>query len=99
MRVATSALAQASFAGVVGYFLGVAKFERKGPFWLPLGITAAAVLNGVTSYVLGEVTRIGGFALNPWYGLVFAVIVAGGTFAALFTLIRRLNDATLAAAR
>jgi protease PrsW len=99
MRVATSALAQASFAGVVGYFLGIAKFERKGPLWMPLGLTLAAVLNGVTSYVLGEVTRIGGFAINPWYGLVVAVIVAGGTFAALFTLIRRLNEATLAAAR
>jgi RsiW-degrading membrane proteinase PrsW (M82 family) len=99
MRVATSALAQASFAGVVGYFLGIAKFERKGPLWMPMGITLAAVLNGVTSYVLGEVTKIGGFALNPWYGLVVAVIIAGGTFAALFTLIRRLNEATLAAAR
>lgn len=99
MRVATSALAQASFAGVVGYFLGIAKFERKGPLWLPMGITLAAILNGVTSYVLGEVTKIGGFAINPWYGLVVAVIIAGGTFAALFTLIRRLNEATLAAAR
>lgn len=99
MRVATSALAQASFAGIVGYFLGIAKFERKGPLWLPLGLTLAAVLNGVTSYVLGEVTRIGGFSLNPWYGLVVAVIIAGGTFAILFTLIRKLNEATLARAR
>lgn len=99
IRVATSALAQASFAGVVGYFLGVAKFERKGPLWMPMGLTLAAVLNGVTSYVLGEVTKIGGFSLNPWYGLVVAVIVAGGTFVVLFTLIRRLNEATLAAAR
>lgn len=99
MRVTASALAQASFAGIVGYFLGIAKFERKGALWLPMGITLAAILNGVTSYVLGEVTKIGGFSLNPWYGLVVAAIVAGGTFAVLFTLIRRLNEATLAAAR
>ncbi len=99
IRVVTAALAQASFAGVMGYFLGIAKFERKGPFWLPMGLTLAAILNGVTSYVLGEVTKIGGFSLNPWYGLVVAVIIAGGTFVALFTMIRRLNEATLAAAR
>ncbi len=99
MRVATTALAQASFAGVVGYFLGIAKFERKGPLWLPLGLTLAAVLNGVVSYVLGQVTRLGGFSFNPWYGLVVAVIIAGGTFYALFMLIRRLNEATLAEAR
>jgi RsiW-degrading membrane proteinase PrsW (M82 family) len=99
MRVATTALAQACFAGVVGYFLGIAKFERKGPLWLPLGLTLAAVLNGVVSYVLGQVTRLGGFSFNPWYGLVVAVIIAGGTFYALFMLIRRLNAATLAEAR
>lgn len=99
MRVATTALAQASFAGVVGYFLGIAKFERKGALWLPLGLTLAAVLNGVASYVLGQVTRLGGFSFNPWYGLVVAVIIAGGTFYALFMLIRRLNEATLAEAR
>jgi RsiW-degrading membrane proteinase PrsW (M82 family) len=99
MRVAATALAQASFAGVVGYFLGIAKFERKGPLWLPLGLTLAAVLNGVVSYVLGQVTRLSGFSFNPWYGLVVAVIIAGGTFYALFMLIRRLNAATLAEAR
>jgi RsiW-degrading membrane proteinase PrsW (M82 family) len=99
MRVATTALAQASFAGIVGYFLGIAKFERKGPLWLPIGLTLAAILNGVVSYVLGQVTRLSGFSFNPWYGLVVAVIIAGGTFYALFMLIRRLNAATLAAAR
>lgn len=96
MRVATSALAQASFAGIVGYFLGIAKFERKGPLWLPLGIAIAATLNGITSYLLGEVSKLGGFSYNPWYTLILAVIVAGVTFVALFALIRRLNAATLA---
>ena len=66
---------------------------------MPLGLTLAAVLNGVVSYVLGQVTRLGGFSFNPWYGLVVAVIIAGGTFYALFMLIRRLNAATLAEAR
>lgn len=98
MRVVTIALAQASFSGITGYFIGIAKFERKGPFWLPIGILLAAVLNGVVSYLLGQVTRIGGFAFNPWYGVGVAAVVAGVTFYALFMLIRRLNAATLAAA-
>lgn len=98
MRVVTSALAQASFAGITGYFIGIAKFERKGPFWLPMGIMIAAILNGVVSFLLGQVTKLGGFTFNPWYGLVVAVVVAGVTFYALFMLIRRLNAATLASA-
>lgn len=98
MRVATTALAHASFSGVVGYFLGRAKFESMGPFWLPAGLSLAALLNGVTSYVLGEVTMLTDFAFNPWYGLVVAAIVAGITFVALFAIIRRLNAATLTSA-
>lgn len=98
MRVVTTALAQASFAGVTGYFIGIAKFERKGPFWLPTGVLVASVLNGIVSFLLGQVSRIGSFSFNPWYALVGAVIVAGVTFYFLFITIRRLNAATLAAA-
>jgi RsiW-degrading membrane proteinase PrsW (M82 family) len=98
MRVVTTALAQASFAGILGYFIGIAKFERKGPFWLPLGLILAAVLNGVVSFLLGQVTRIGSFSFNPWYALALAVVVAGVTFYVLFVIIRRLNAATLVAA-
>ena len=97
--MAVTALAQASFAGVVGYFLGRAKFERLGPLWLPIGLTIAAVLNGIVTYVLGEVTMITKFTFNPWYGLIVAVIVAGATFVALFALICRLNADTLAKVR
>jgi RsiW-degrading membrane proteinase PrsW (M82 family) len=98
MTVVTTALAQASFAGITGYFIGIAKFERKGPFWLPEGLIIAAVLNGVVSYLLRQVTRLGSFSFNPWYGLVLAVVVAGITFYLLFVIIRRLNTATLNAA-
>jgi RsiW-degrading membrane proteinase PrsW (M82 family) len=90
------ALAHASFSGVVGYFLGRAKFERMGPAWLPLGLTLAAVLNGIVSQVLRVVPTLGGFGYRPWYGLVVAAIVAGVTFFILFRLIRRLNASVLA---
>lgn len=104
LRVAVAALAQASFAGVIGYFLGRAKFEDMGMWWLPAGLTIAAVLNGIVTYLLGEVSTINTTSVRsslftPWIGLVVAVVVAGATFFILFTLIRRLNAAHLAGAK
>jgi RsiW-degrading membrane proteinase PrsW (M82 family) len=99
VQIGVTALAHASFSGVVGYFLARAKFECMGPAWLPLGLSLAAVLNGIVSYVLREVPMVGAVGYHPWYGLIVAVAVAGLTFAALFRIIRRLNAATLAAVR
>jgi RsiW-degrading membrane proteinase PrsW (M82 family) len=104
LRVAVAALAQASFAGVIGYFLGRAKFENMGPLWLPGGLAIAAVLNGIVTYLLGEVSTINSTSVRsslftPWIGLIVAVVVAGATFFVLFTLIRRLNAAHLAGAK
>jgi protease PrsW len=103
IRVAVTALAHASFAGVTGYFLGRAKFENMGPFWLPLGLLLAATLNGIVTYVVGEVptltTSLENSDPNHWLGLVVAALVAGGTFAVLFAIIRRLNAATMAQVR
>ena len=82
---------------------GIGKLRRK-PVHGSIGIDTevletlpAAILNGIVSYALGEVTTMFGFSFNPWYGLVVAVIVAGATFAALFAIIRRLNAATASA--
>ncbi len=88
VRIAVVALAQASFAGVTGYFLGRAKFENRGPFWLPVGLFLAAVLNGVVTTLLSEITR-SGLQPTPLNGLIFAAVVAALTFIILFTVIRR----------
>jgi len=98
IQIAITALAHASFSGVSGYFLGRAKFERMGAWWLPLGLTAAAALNGFASFVLHRAPLLGGFSYSPWPGLVVAAAVAGATFLLLFAVTRRLNAATLAAA-
>jgi RsiW-degrading membrane proteinase PrsW (M82 family) len=95
MRIAIATLAQASFSGVTGYFLGRAKFEEMGPLWLPSGVLLAAVLNGVVNLVLREVTTPG-LAFTPVYSLFVAAGVAAATFAVLFIMIRRLNAQTLA---
>ncbi len=88
IRVAVLALAHASFAGVTGYFLGRAKFENRGPFWLPVGLFLAAVLNGVVTAVLGEISRAG-LRPTPLNGLILAAVLAAGTFIVLFVLMRR----------
>lgn len=99
IRIVVTALAQASFAGITGYFLGRAKFEEEQVWWLPLGLTIAAVLNGLFTVVLGSLTRTSnvlmGQATTPWYGLVLAGIVAGLTLGILLYLMRRASRMTL----
>jgi len=96
IRIAVTAMAQASFAGISGYFLGRAKFEEEPVWWLPLGVAIPAVLNGVFTYVRGEIVTAG-LSYRPVNGLVLAAVVALATFAALYYLMRRANRLTLAA--
>jgi RsiW-degrading membrane proteinase PrsW (M82 family) len=102
IRVAVAALAHASFGGLSGYFLGRAKFEDEPVWWLPAGVTLAAALNGLFTFLSGELTTtqltLSGGGFNPWPGLILATVVAGATFGALFSLIRRANRLTLAGA-
>ncbi len=95
IRITVTALAQASFAGISGYFLGRAKFEEEPAWWLPLGVTIASVLNGVFTYVRGEIVAIG-LDYKPVNGLILAAVVALATFVALYYLMRRANRLTLA---
>lgn len=88
IRVAVLALAHASFAGVSGYFLGRAKFENRGPFWLPVGLLLAALLNGVVTAAVGEISRAG-LRPTPLNGLIVAAALAAVTFIVLFVLMRR----------
>jgi len=100
IRIVVTALAQASFSGLSGYFLGRAKFEVEPVWWLPSGLALAAVANGLFTYLRGELTtpalHLTGGGFNPWPGLILAAAVALVTFGALFYLIRRANRLTLA---
>lgn len=87
-RIAMTALAQASFAGLTGYFLGRAKFENMGPVWLPGGVLLSAILNGVVTTAIGEISR-SGLTATPLRGMILASIIAAITFGVLFTIIRR----------
>jgi RsiW-degrading membrane proteinase PrsW (M82 family) len=50
IMVVVTALAQACFAGISGYFLGRSKFEHRPWWWLPSGIGIAAVGNGLFTF-------------------------------------------------
>lgn len=93
IRMAVVALAQAAFSGVTGYFLGRAKFESESIWWMPLGITLAAVFNGLFTWLQVIVTRptitLGGASNNTWMGLALAAVVALATTGAILTLVRR----------
>lgn len=98
--IVVNALAHASFAAVLGYIMGRAKF-RKGSDALPLigGITLAAVLNGTFFLLQGEVTTRG-LDYNPWNGLLLAAGMAILVFAVIFRLIgraRQVGEQTLEA--
>jgi protease PrsW len=97
IRCAVEALSQACTAGVVGYFLGQAKFKKMGPLWLPIGLLLAASLNALVSLLLERAPLFGTrFGFNEWSALIAAVVVAGGVFAGLLAVMRRLNSETRA---
>ncbi|MBI5943979.1 MAG: PrsW family intramembrane metalloprotease [Chloroflexi bacterium] len=93
IRMAVVALAQAAFSGITGYFLGRAKFESEQIWWMPLGITLAAVFNGTFNWLRGLVSQtsvsLSGAAANPWPGLALAAIVAFATTGVVLWLVRR----------
>src|SRR4051794_12442567 len=98
IRVVTTALAQASFSGLLGYFMAEAKFEHKPIWWVPLGLFIAAVLNGLFSWLLSEVSA-NGLTVSPWRSLALGMVVALAVFALLLTLMRRATQETLAEAQ
>ncbi len=94
IHVVVAAMAQASFGGLTGYFLGEAKFIEEPLWWMPAGLTLAAVLNGTFLWLLGEV-RAAGVTVEPWRGLVFGAVVALLTFGLLTWLMERALKRTL----
>lgn len=94
VSVVTSALAQASFGGVLGYFMAQAKFEHKPVWWVPLGLAFSAVLNGLFTWLIDEVSATG-LTVEPWRSLVFGLAVALVTFGALVFLMQRATSLTL----
>lgn len=98
INVVTTALAQASFGGVLGYFMAQAKFEHKPVWWVPLGVIVAAVLNGLFSWLINEVSAAG-LEVEPWRSLALGLVVALVTFGALVYLMQRAHSFTMRPAK
>lgn len=92
MAVITT-LAHASFAGLLGYVLGRARFTRRSPLvrtvLLFFGLLGAAALNGQFTLVERWVSQAG-FAPHPWKGIGYAAGFAVVVFSLLLLAARRL---------
>ncbi|MCA9946331.1 MAG: PrsW family intramembrane metalloprotease [Ardenticatenaceae bacterium] len=77
IRMVLTTLAQASFAGVVGYFLGRMKFEKRPLWWMPLGLVIAAALNSLFYFLRGNLSQGSLSTANSWVGLLLAAVLAG----------------------
>lgn len=93
LRIVVNALAFGAFGGVQGYFMGQARFETTPVYYLPGGLSLAALLNGLFFFVI---ERVGGGALSdqPWRDVIFAAVVAGLTLGIVFWLVARATEET-----
>jgi RsiW-degrading membrane proteinase PrsW (M82 family) len=107
IRIVVTTLAQAALGGLLGYFIARTKFDDEPVWWMPLGLTIAAVINGLFTWLSGEITRapilidasgVGSGGYNPWPALVLGTVIAIVLFGLVFMLIRRANQLTLAGA-
>jgi RsiW-degrading membrane proteinase PrsW (M82 family) len=98
IRAVTTALALASFSGVMGYFMAEARFTHRPVWWVPAGVALAALLNGIFSWLIAEVSAAG-LTVEPWRSLALGVVVALAVFGALVLLMRRVTEVTLAQPR
>jgi RsiW-degrading membrane proteinase PrsW (M82 family) len=93
IQIVTTALAQASFGGVLGYFMAEAKFRHRPVWWVPTGLAIAAMLTGIFSWLISEVSA-DGLGVAPWRSLLLGLAVALIAFVVLLVLMRRATMAT-----
>lgn len=93
VRIVLTALAQASISGVTGYFLSKEKLDGAPVWWIPLGVSIAAVLNGLFFTLYGALTRVkisaAGATFNPWLGLALAVVLTGAVTSLITYMIQK----------
>jgi RsiW-degrading membrane proteinase PrsW (M82 family) len=94
VNTVTTAMAAASFGGLQGWFMAEAKFEHKPAWWVPLGFAISVLLNGVFSWLIGEVSAAG-LQVAPWRSLLLGLGVALVAFLVLAALMRRTTEVTL----
>ena len=86
-------LAHASFAGVLGYALGRAKFSVQPKSYrnmtIAIGLVAAALLNG-TFHMVMDALSVQGMSASPWKRVFFSFGFAAAVFLLTSVFMRRL---------
>jgi RsiW-degrading membrane proteinase PrsW (M82 family) len=93
VQTTTTALAQASFSGLLGYFMAEAKFTHRPVWYVPCGLVVSAVANGLFSWLIREVGAVG-LEVEYWRSLLFGIVVALIAFGVLVLLMRRSTEIT-----
>jgi len=96
-QAVVTTLAHASFAGLLGYAMGRAKFSRRSApvrgILLMLGLLGAATLNGQFTIVENWVLQRG-LTQHPWYGVGYAALSAALIFSLIWIVSQRLLAAS-----
>ncbi|HAJ37275.1 MAG TPA: hypothetical protein DCL15_16520 [Chloroflexi bacterium] len=93
IRVVVDTLGYASMAGVLGYFIGQARFEKTPLVYLPGGVLLAATLTGLYFFLI-ERTGAGSFGGDLWRDLLLGVFLTLVMMGAVAWLVRRANEET-----
>ncbi len=92
-QAVVTTLAHASFAGILGYAMGHAKFAEAGHLSrgtkLAAGLVAAAIFSGCFRVIM-DALRVNGLVSAPWRRVVFSFGFAAGVFLLTSLLMRRL---------
>jgi protease PrsW len=88
LRMVDTALAQAGFVAITCYFLAGARDGSRPVWWVPAGLTLAAVLNGLFAFLRREVT-VQGLTVRPWNAVFLSIAFLVVALGILFFMIRR----------
>ena len=93
IRVVVDTLGYASAAGVLGYFIGQARFEKTPLIYLPGGVLLTAVLTGLYFFLIDR-TGAGSFSGDLWRDLLLGIFLTLVIMGAVGWLVRRANEET-----
>jgi RsiW-degrading membrane proteinase PrsW (M82 family) len=87
VRVIEFYLVSAVFAGIMGYYMGKAKFESSGKETKMLtGFIIAIVLNGLYQFIGSQIQ---GMSYNVWENLLLSVVFVVIIYAIMFSMLQR----------
>jgi RsiW-degrading membrane proteinase PrsW (M82 family) len=93
LRMVDTALAQAGFVAITCYFLAGARNGERPVWWVPVGLTTAAILNGLFAFLRREV-MVQGLTSRPMNALFLSIAFLAVALGILFFMIHRAERRT-----